>query len=35
MQDLTLEQAQTLWKAGGFIVLPGLPEGSEYGLDGT
>ena len=33
--DITNEQAQALFDAGGFIVLTGLPEGSEVGIDGT
>ena len=33
--DLTNEQARVLFDAGCFIVLTGLPEGSEVGIDGT
>ncbi|KAK8864508.1 hypothetical protein IAR55_001758 [Kwoniella newhampshirensis] len=34
-ENLTPEQAQALWDAGGFLVLTDLPEGSEFGIDGT
>ncbi|KAL1411572.1 hypothetical protein Q8F55_002536 [Vanrija albida] len=32
---LTPDQARALWDAGCFAVLTGLPEGSEYGIDGV
>jgi len=35
MDNLTPEQAQALWDAGGFLILSDLPEGSEFGIDGT
>ncbi|WVR06940.1 hypothetical protein IAU60_003976 [Kwoniella sp. DSM 27419] len=35
MDALTPQQAQALWAAGGFVILTGLPEGSEFGIDGT
>ncbi|WVQ80792.1 hypothetical protein IAT38_002897 [Cryptococcus sp. DSM 104549] len=35
MENLTPQQAQALWEAGGFFVLADLPEGSEFGMDGT
>jgi A1 cistron-splicing factor AAR2 len=35
MNSLTPDQAQALWKAGGFVVIADLPEGSEYGIDGV
>jgi A1 cistron-splicing factor AAR2 len=35
MDTLTPQQAQALWDAGGFLLLTNLPEGSEYGIDGT
>jgi A1 cistron-splicing factor AAR2 len=35
MDNLTPEQAQALWNAGGFLILSDLPEGSEFGIDGT
>ena len=35
MDKVTPDQAQALWAAGGFIVLSDLPEGSEFGIDGT
>jgi A1 cistron-splicing factor AAR2 len=35
MDNLNPDQAQALWSAGGFIVLSDLPEGSEFGIDGT
>ncbi|WWC89213.1 uncharacterized protein L201_004131 [Kwoniella dendrophila CBS 6074] len=35
MNDLTQDQAQALWSAGGFLIFSGLPEGSEFGIDGT
>jgi A1 cistron-splicing factor AAR2 len=35
MNNLTPDQAQALWAAGGFIVVSNLPEGSEYGTDGV
>jgi len=35
MDTLTPEQAQALWDAGGFLILSDLPEGSEFGIDGT
>lgn len=33
--SLTPDQARALWDAGCFAVLTGLPEGSEYGIDGV
>jgi A1 cistron-splicing factor AAR2 len=35
MDQVTPDQAQALWSAGGFIVLSDLPVGSEFGIDGT
>ncbi|WWC94316.1 hypothetical protein V866_001158 [Kwoniella sp. B9012] len=35
MNQLTSEQAQALWSAGGFLVFDGLSEGSEFGIDGS
>jgi A1 cistron-splicing factor AAR2 len=35
MDKLSPDQAQALWDAGGFIILSDLPEGSEFGIDGT
>lgn len=35
MDNLTPDQAQALWDAGGFLILTDLPEGSEFGIDGT
>ncbi|WVW84051.1 hypothetical protein I302_106079 [Kwoniella bestiolae CBS 10118] len=35
MNQLTPDQAQALWSAGGFLVFNGLPEGSEFGIDGS
>ena len=35
MDSLTPEQAQALWDAGCFLILSDLPEGSEFGIDGT
>ncbi|KAL7421629.1 hypothetical protein Q5752_003398 [Cryptotrichosporon argae] len=35
MDMLTPDQARALWDAGGFFILTGLPQGSEYGIDGT
>ncbi|KAK4684923.1 A1 cistron-splicing factor AAR2, partial [Tremellales sp. Uapishka_1] len=35
MNNLTPEQAEALFHAGGFLVLSGLPESSEFGIDGT
>jgi hypothetical protein len=35
MDSLTPDQAQALWDAGGFLILSDLPEGSEFGIDGT
>jgi hypothetical protein len=32
MDNLTPEQAQALWDAGGFLILSDLPEGSEFGI---
>lgn len=34
MQNLSQEQARSLFEAGGFLILQGLPAGSEFGLDG-
>ncbi|WVQ72384.1 hypothetical protein IAR50_001936 [Cryptococcus sp. DSM 104548] len=35
MESLTNDQAQALWEAGGFVIITDLPEGSEFGIDGT
>lgn len=35
MDKLNAEQAQALWEAGGFLIITDLPEGSEFGIDGT
>ncbi|WVQ99588.1 hypothetical protein IAU59_006724 [Kwoniella sp. CBS 9459] len=35
MDSLTPDQARALWAAGGFLVITDLPEGSEFGIDGT
>ncbi|WWD17185.1 hypothetical protein CI109_101623 [Kwoniella shandongensis] len=35
MDSLTPDQAQALWDAGGFLVITDLPQGSEFGIDGT
>lgn len=35
MDQLNAEQAQALWEAGGFLIITDLPEGSEFGIDGT
>lgn len=35
MDNLSPDQAQALWDAGGFLVLTDLPPGSEFGIDGT
>lgn len=35
MTGLSPDQAQALWSAGGFVILTDLPEGSEFGIDGT
>ena len=35
MDSLTPRQAQTLFDTGGFLLLTALPEGSEFGIDGT
>ncbi|ORX35812.1 A1 cistron-splicing factor [Kockovaella imperatae] len=35
MDRLTSAQAQALFEAGGFIIISDLPQGSEFGIDGT
>lgn len=35
MDNLTPDQAQALFEAGGFLILTSLPEGREFGIDGT
>jgi A1 cistron-splicing factor AAR2 len=35
IDKLTQEQAQALFEAGGFVIISDLPQGSEFGIDGT
>ncbi|ODN81987.1 hypothetical protein L202_02316 [Cryptococcus amylolentus CBS 6039] len=35
MESLSNDQAQALWEVGGFVIITDLPEGSEFGIDGT
>ena len=34
MDKLTPIQAQALFEAGGFVIISGLAQGSEFGIDG-